>query len=121
MVYYSQTLLGLAFFMGTQINQTLLKVAKYHFDKGDVENAMKACREVCKQEKRPHSRLQAAKLILDHTRDLYKHDNPRAQKIEHDIQELIRVEFVKPDGSKGSPSSRGSRLLDKRKGSAKRR
>ena len=58
-------------------SKKMLETAAYHFSRGDVDLAMLACREVCKQKNRPNSRIMAARMILDHERDLSKHENPK--------------------------------------------
>lgn len=67
----------------------------YHFKNGDIEKAKKAIMELLKS-KRPTAKLHAAKLIIEHERDLNKHENPKPQHHVHEFPQNITVEIVDP-------------------------
>jgi hypothetical protein len=48
----------------------------------DIESAKTCIKEICKQRKDSRAALKAATMIIDHQRDLYKHENPTTQKSE---------------------------------------
>jgi hypothetical protein len=75
-----------------------LDIAKIRFEKNDIEAAKEAVRYCLRQTKRPGIAMQAAKLLMDHERDLHKHCNPSKQTISHEFPTELRIRGVAPDG-----------------------
>lgn len=70
-----------------------------HFENGDLELSRRVITEllVCK---RPTVKRWAAKFIIEHERELYKHENPATQlhKVTHTVPDKITIELVRPAG-----------------------
>ena len=81
---------------GARVENLMIKAAKLQFKAGDVELALKTIRDVAKQTKRPATRMQAARFILDHQKDLYKHENPQKQTVDVNFPTELKIKGVPP-------------------------
>ena len=76
---------------------TALRCAKIHLGDGRVDDAMKALDWLLKQKKRAGVRMQAVKLILEHERDLAKHEDGQKLTIKNlDPITEFTVKIVNP-------------------------
>lgn len=93
---------------GARVENLMIRCAKIQFQQGDVNLALNTIRQVAEQTKRPGTRMLAAKFILDHQKDLYKHENPQKQKLEVEFPTELRIKGVAPGSVKKKPTKVGS-------------
>jgi hypothetical protein len=81
---------------GKQLEATLLA----HFAHGDLKRAREVVSELLSS-KRATVKRWAARFILEHERDLYKHENPAKQlhEMKHNFPDKVELVIVK--GGKG--------------------
>jgi hypothetical protein len=74
-----------------------LRLAKLKFEEGDIKTAKEAVIFCLNQRKRPSIALQAAKLLLDHEKDIVKHEDPAAQTLVHEFPTELKIVAVKAE------------------------
>jgi hypothetical protein len=74
------------------------KTAKIRFEEGDIKAAKEAIYYCLGRKQNPQTMFSAAKLVIEHERDMYKHENPATQKsrIEHEFVNELRIKGVVP-------------------------
>ena len=76
-----------------------LKVAKYHFDQGAIDIAMKTISGLAKDGTRESVKLKAAETILQHELELAKYEEPAEAKHEVTIKILDYITSETPNGA----------------------
>lgn len=74
-----------------------LRLAKLKFEEGDIDTAKEAVLFCLTQKKRPGIALQAAKLLLDHEKDIVKHEDPAPQTLVHEFPTELKIIAVKAE------------------------
>lgn len=94
---------GLSKQMQQRIDRARLREAERRaarrYSDEDVEKAMQAIVEVATQGRDNRAKFKAAAAIINHEREVWKHETPAKQEITHEYPDEIKIELV--PGEKG--------------------
>jgi cytochrome c1 len=88
------------------------KTIKIRFAEGDIQAAKEAIYYCLGRKQNPQTMFSAAKLVIEHERDMYKHENPATQKtrLEHEFINELKIKGVVP-GESNKTTEDMSRLV----------